>query len=156
MGPQFVNTQPTVQTLGVRQNTDDIYAIPIGFLHTWEMKTLGVLFWAQWQLNKKSGKAIIAKRTRSAGKVLFAIFFNSSGPIVQIPCKDGKTITDKFYKNKVLATVKNSIKINDQVKVWKAYSLFMTMRPPTKVKLYSNSFNKNRLFSLSTLLILLT
>ena len=27
------------------------------------------------------------------------------------------------------------MKIDAQVKVWKTYSLFMTMRPPTKVKL---------------------
>ena len=36
----------------------------------------------------------------------FFFFLISSGPFIQIPCKDGKTIRGKFYKNKILAAVK--------------------------------------------------
>ena len=61
----------------------------------------------QW-LSKNQTRPVIENRTRSAKKVLYAIFVHStvSGSVVQIPCKDGKTITAKFYKNKVLAAVK--------------------------------------------------
>ena len=59
----------------------------------------------QW-LSKNQARPVIAKRIGSSEKFLYAIFFNSSGPVVQISCKDGKTITGKFYKNKILAAVK--------------------------------------------------
>ena len=38
--------------------------------------------------------------------MLYAIFFNSSGPIVQVPCPFGHTVTGRFYKNSVLKKVK--------------------------------------------------
>ena len=40
------------------------------------------------------GSPVVAetKRTGRAKKVLYANFFNSSGPVAQIPCKEGKTI----------------------------------------------------------------
>ena len=48
----------------------------------------------------------IAKRTVSSKKMLYAIFFNSSGPVVQVPCPSGHTVTGRFYKNSVLMKVK--------------------------------------------------
>ena len=38
--------------------------------------------------------------------MLYAIFFNSSGPVVQVPCLSGHTVTGPFYKNSVLKKVK--------------------------------------------------
>ena len=43
----------------------------------------------------------IAKRTRSSKKMLCAIFFNSSGSVVQVPCPSGHTINCRFYMNSV-------------------------------------------------------
>ena len=37
---------------------------------------------------------------------MYAIFFNSSGPVFQVPCSSGHTVTDRFYKNSVLKKVK--------------------------------------------------
>ena len=49
----------------------------------------------------------IAKRTISSKKkMLYAIFFNSSGPVVQVPCPSDHTVTGRFYKNSVLKKVK--------------------------------------------------
>ena len=70
----------------------------------------------QW-LSKNQARQDIAKRTKRCLEDLYGIFFSSSGPVVQIPHKDGKTITDKFYKNKVLADAENCAKINAQVRV---------------------------------------
>ena len=42
----------------------------------------------------------------SSKKILYAIFFNSSGPVVQVPCPSGHTVTGRFYKNSVLKKVK--------------------------------------------------
>ena len=38
--------------------------------------------------------------------MLYAIFFNSSGPVVQVPCPSGHTVSGRFYKNSVLKKVK--------------------------------------------------
>ena len=38
--------------------------------------------------------------------MLYAIFFNSSGPVIQVPCPSGHTVTGWFYKNSVLKKVK--------------------------------------------------
>ena len=35
-----------------------------------------------------------------------AIYFNSSGPVVQVPCPSGHKVTGRFYKNSVLKKVK--------------------------------------------------
>ena len=59
----------------------------------------------QWK-RKDQKRLCIAKRTISSKKMLYAIFFNSSGPILQVPCPSGDTVTGQFYKNSVLKKVK--------------------------------------------------
>ena len=59
----------------------------------------------QWKRKDKK-RQCIAKRTISSKKMLYAIFFNSSGPVVQVPCPSGYTVTGRFYKNSVLKKVK--------------------------------------------------
>ena len=59
----------------------------------------------QWK-RKDQKRPCIAKRTISSRKMLYAIFFNSSGPVVQVPCPSGHTVTGRFYKNSVLKKVK--------------------------------------------------
>ena len=59
----------------------------------------------QWK-QKDQKRPCIAKRTISSKKMLYAIFFNSSGPVVQVPCPSGLTVTGRFYKNSVLKKVK--------------------------------------------------
>ena len=55
---------------------------------------------------KKSKTPCIAKKTISSKKMLYAIFVNSSGPFVQVPCPSDHTVTGRFYKNSVLKKVK--------------------------------------------------
>ena len=59
----------------------------------------------QWKRKDKK-RPCIAKRTISSKKMLYAIFFNSSGLVVQVPCTFGHTVTGRFYKNSVLKKVK--------------------------------------------------
>ena len=59
----------------------------------------------QWK-RKDQKRPCIAKRTIRSKKMLYAIFFNSSGPVVQVPCPSGHTVTGRFYKNSVLKKVK--------------------------------------------------
>ena len=59
----------------------------------------------QWKRKDKKCPCI-AKRTISSKKMLYAIFFNSSGPVVQVPCPSGHTVTGRLFKNSVLKKVK--------------------------------------------------
>ena len=59
----------------------------------------------QWK-RKDQKRPCIAKRTISSKKMLYAIFFNSSGSVIQVPCPSGHTVTGRFYKNSVLKKVK--------------------------------------------------
>ena len=51
---------------------------------------------------KYQKRPCIAKRNLSSKKMLYAIFFNSSGPVVQKPCPSDHTVTGQLYKNSVL------------------------------------------------------
>ena len=65
----------------------------------------------------------IAKRTISSKK-MYAIFFNSSGPVVQVPCPSGHTITGRFYKNSVLNKVKEFYNKKRPSKRWSGVHIF--------------------------------
>ena len=55
---------------------------------------------------KHSKRPIIAKRSLSTKKVLYAIFFSGEGVAIKVPMKKGKSITGKYYKNVVLKKLK--------------------------------------------------
>ena len=59
----------------------------------------------QWK-RKDQKCPCIAKRTDSSKKMLYAVFFNSSGSVIQVPCPSGHTVTGRFYKNSVMKKVK--------------------------------------------------
>ena len=63
----------------------------------------------------------IAKRTISSKKMLSAIFFNSSGPVVQVSCPSGHTVTG--YKNSVLKKVKEFYNKKRPSKGWSGVHL---------------------------------
>ena len=60
---------------------------------------------------KYTSRPIIAKRTQTVKKVLYVIFFEYKGPIIQIAVPKGRTVTAKFYKNVVLRKLKKYHKI---------------------------------------------
>ena len=74
------------------------------------------LFWTKWKCSnwiwatKNVRRQIIAKRTRTVKKVLYVIFFDNKGPVMQIPVPKGRTVTAKFYKNVVLRKLKKYYK----------------------------------------------
>ena len=51
---------------------------------------------------KHSKRPIIAKRSLSTKKVLYAIFFSGEGVAIKVLVKKGKSITGKYYKDVVL------------------------------------------------------
>ena len=76
----------------------------------------------QWK-RKDQKHPCIAKRTISLKKMLYAIFFNSSGPVVQVPCPSGHTVTGRFYKNSVLKKVKEFYNKKQLSKGWSGVHL---------------------------------
>ena len=71
------------------------------------------------QCKRKDQKCpCIAKRPISSKKMLHAIFFNSSGPVVQVPCRSGHTVSVWFYKNSVLKKVKEFYNMKRPSKGW--------------------------------------
>ena len=90
----------------------------------------------QWKRNVQK-RPCIAKRTISSKKMLYAIFFNSSGPVVQVPCPSDHTDIGRFYKNSVLKKVKEFYIRNDQAKDGQESTFYMTMPPLISVRLLS-------------------
>ena len=50
-------------------------------------------------------------------------FFNSSGPVIQVPCSSGHTVTGRFYKNSVLKKVKEFYNKKRPSKGWSGVHL---------------------------------
>ena len=55
--------------------------------------------------------------------MLYAIFFDSSGPVVQMPCPPGHTVTGRFYKNSVMKKVKEFYNKKRPSKGWSGVHL---------------------------------
>ena len=75
----------------------------------------------QWK-RKDQKRPCIAKRTISSKK-MYTIFFNSSGPVVQMPCPSGHTVTGRFYKNSVWKKVKEFYNKKRPSKGWSGVHL---------------------------------
>ena len=75
-------------------------------LSLFSIKLCSVLF------TKHSKRPVIAKRSLSTKKVLYAIFFSGEGVAIKVPVKKGKSITGKYYKDVVLKKLKKSIICN--------------------------------------------
>ena len=76
----------------------------------------------QWK-RKDLKRPCITKRTIGSKKMLYAIFFNSRGPVVQVPCPSGHTVTGRFYKNSVLKKVKEFYNKKRPSKGWSGVHL---------------------------------
>ena len=76
----------------------------------------------QWK-GKDQKRPCIVKRTISSKKMLYAIFFNSSGPVIQVPCPSGHTVTGRFYKNSALKKMKEFYNKKRPSKGWSGVHL---------------------------------
>ena len=65
---------------------------------TWIHIFMSLKIWA----TKATKRPCIVRRTMSVGKVLYAIFFSTQGPAIQIAVPKGKGVTGKFYRDNVL------------------------------------------------------
>ena len=79
--------------------------------------------------------------------MLYAIFFNSSGPVVQVPCPSGHTVTGRFYKNSVLKKVKEFYNKKQPSKGWTGVHLLHDNTSSHKCEVvksfYDPAYSKN-------------
>ena len=72
---------------------------------------------------KHSKRPIIAKRSLSARKAWYAIFFSGEGVTIKVPVEKGKNITRKYHKDIVLGSLKHIIR-NDALSLVLNISVF--------------------------------
>ena len=88
---------------------------------------------------KDQKRPCIAKRTVSSKK-MYAIFFNSSGPVVQVPCPSGHTVTGPLYKNFVLKKVKEFYNKKRPSKGWSGVRLLQDNASSHKCEVVKSFF----------------
>ena len=72
------------------------------------MKPRSMIFNLILRLKKKvwvsseGGRPVIANHCKTSNRMLYAIFFDLKGPVLQIPVPKGSTVTGKFYRESVL------------------------------------------------------
>ena len=53
-------------------------------------------------VSSEGDRPVIARRCKTSNRMLYAIFFHSKGPVLQIPVPKGGSVTGKFYRESVL------------------------------------------------------
>ena len=53
-------------------------------------------------VSSEGDRPVIACRCKTSNRMLYAIFFDSKGPVLQIPVPKGNSVTGKFYRESVL------------------------------------------------------
>ena len=53
-------------------------------------------------VSSEGDRPVIARRCKTSNRMLYAIFFDSKGPVLQIPVPEGSSGTGKFYRESVL------------------------------------------------------
>ena len=52
--------------------------------------------------SSEGDRPVCACRCKTSNRMLYAIFFDSKGPVLQIPAPKGSSVTGKFYRESVL------------------------------------------------------
>ena len=53
-------------------------------------------------VSSEGDRPVTAHRLKTSNRMLYAIFFDSKGPVLQIPVPKGSSVTGKFYRESVL------------------------------------------------------
>ena len=52
-------------------------------------------------VSSEGDRPVIARRCRTSNRLLYAIFFDLKGPVLQIPVPKGSSVSGKFYRESV-------------------------------------------------------
>ena len=83
-------------------------------------------------------RPVIACRCKTSNRMLYAIFFDSKGPVLQIPVPKGSSVTGKFYRESVLTQLVISIRNADHTPVSTASNYSMITHQPINLLRYRN------------------
>ena len=53
-------------------------------------------------VSSEGDRHVIPRRCKTSNRMLYAIFFDSKGPVLQIPVPKGSSVNEKFYRESVL------------------------------------------------------
>ena len=53
-------------------------------------------------VSSEGNRPVITRRCKTSNRMLYAIFFDSKGPVLQVPVPKGSSVTGKFYRESVL------------------------------------------------------
>ena len=53
-------------------------------------------------VSSEGDRSVIARHCKTSNRILYAIFFYSKGPVLQIPVPKGSAVTGKFYRKSIL------------------------------------------------------
>ena len=53
-------------------------------------------------VSSEGDRPVITRHCKTSNRILYAIFFDSKGPVLQIPVPKGSSVTGKFYRESVL------------------------------------------------------
>ena len=53
-------------------------------------------------VSSDSDRPVIMRSCKTSNRMLYAIFFDWKGPVLQIPVRKGSSVTGKFYRESVL------------------------------------------------------
>ena len=53
-------------------------------------------------VSSEGDRPVIVRRCKTSNHMLYAIFFDSKGPVLQIPVPKGSSVTGKFYRESIL------------------------------------------------------
>ena len=89
-------------------------------------------------VSSEGNRPSIAGRCKTSNSMLYAIFFDSKVPVLQIPVPKGSSVTGKFYREVSLLNLLISIRNADHAPVSAASNYFMIMHRPINPLRYRN------------------
>ena len=89
-------------------------------------------------VSSEGNRPVIARRCKTSNRMLYAIFFDSKGPVLQIPISKGSSVTGKFYRESVLTQLFISIRNADRAPVSAASNNSMITHRPINPLRYRN------------------
>ena len=87
-------------------------------------------------VSSEGDRPVIARRCKTSNRMLYAIFFDSKGPVLQIPVPKGSSVTGKFYRESVPTQL--SIRYADHAPVSMASKYSMVTHQPINTLRYKN------------------
>ena len=96
--------------------------------------------WVPHLLTEEQNTQRLKCARKLSKKMLYQIFYNLSGPVVQVPCPSGHTVTGRIYKNSILKKVKEFYNKKRPSKGWSGVHLLYDIASSHKCEVFKSFF----------------